>query len=451
MIIWIHRKDLRVEDLRGFDYLVERKQSSVHLVILDPVILKKNRHLEHSGINFLRHVRLLMEEYARRGRRLYVLYGEPLEILQAIKEHHDVEEIVYHEDYTPYALQRDRGMREWAEAQGIRRTALQDGALAHFQALNDLAGRKEPFKIFTPFYRRWSEWLERGGLEAPSTISISDLHTDELNAAIVERYPVPFALPEAIADSYETLVSQLTGFFDHRLPQYKESRDDYADEESTSGVSRHLNAGAISVRHIHALLEGRPGAETWRRQLAWREFYMYQAVFDANFFTYEQRFDFGSLSQQHFQAWAEARTGVPIVDAALTQLAQTGIMPNRLRMVTAMFLTKNLLCPFTLGETWFRYKLTDYDNALNRGGWLWSSSLGFDGAPYFRIMNPVMQSERFDPTGQYIRRWLPELRDLTDREIHQPRPDAIVDVKESRERAIEVYKHILASAPKEES
>jgi deoxyribodipyrimidine photo-lyase len=176
---------------------------------------------------------------------------------------------------------------------------------------------------------------------------------------------------------------------------------------------------------------------------------MYQAVFDANFFTYEQRFDFGSLSQQHFQAWAEARTGVPIVDAAMTQLAQTGIMPNRLRMVTAMFLTKNLLCPFTLGETWFRYKLTDYDNALNRGGWLWSSSLGFDGAPYFRIMNPVMQSERFDPTGQYIRRWLPQLRDLTDREIHQPRPDAIVDVKESRERAIEVYKHILASAPKE--
>lgn len=127
----------------------------------------------------------------------------------------------------------------------------------------------------------------------------------------------------------------------------------------------------------------------------------------------------------------------------MKQLNETGEMPNRLRMVTAMFLTKNLLCPFTLGEQHFRRQLADYDNTLNRGGWLWSSSLGYDAAPYFRIMNPATQSATHDPSGTYIRRWLPELAHLSDKQIHLPQPHAIVDLKASRARAIEVYKEIV--------
>ncbi|WP_426455214.1 FAD-binding domain-containing protein [Paenibacillus sp. S-38] len=172
---------------------------------------------------------------------------------------------------------------------------------------------------------------------------------------------------------------------------------------------------------------------------------MYQSRLDPLFYRYEQEYDLSVLPEDGFQAWAEARTGIPIVDAAMTELNVTGWMPNRLRMITAMFLTKNLLCPFPYGERCFRYKLADYDNALNRGGWLWCASLGFDAAPYFRVMNPVTQSQTHDPSGGYIRRWLPELSGLSDKEIHLPRPHAVVDLKASRARAIEVYKGILAS------
>ncbi|MNE39424.1 Deoxyribodipyrimidine photo-lyase [compost metagenome] len=193
------------------------------------------------------------------------------------------------------------------------------------------------------------------------------------------------------------------------------------------------------------LTEKGAGIEEWLRQLAWRDFYLYQARLDADFFSYEKVYDLGRLGTKHFEAWSMGRTGIPIIDAAMTQLNETGWMPNRLRMITAMFLTKNLGCPFIYGERYFRLKLSDYDNVLNRGGWLWSSSLGFDASPYFRIMNPVTQSQTHDPSGSYIRTWLPELAGLPDKVIHQPRPDAIVDLKSSRALAIEIYKEILNS------
>lgn len=183
--------------------------------------------------------------------------------------------------------------------------------------------------------------------------------------------------------------------------------------------------------------------EAWLRQLAWREFYLYQARLDPDFFAYENRFDLSELCPDRFPEWAEGRTGIPVVDAAMRQLNETGWMPNRLRMVTAMFLTKNLGGPFLYGERYFRRKLSDYDNALNRGGWLWSSSLGYDAAPYFRVMNPVSQSQKHDPDGAYLRRWLPELAGLDAKEIHLPRPGAIVDLKRSRALAIETYRRIL--------
>lgn len=163
------------------------------------------------------------------------------------------------------------------------------------------------------------------------------------------------------------------------------------------------------------------------------------------FFNYEKIYDLSALGTQHFEAWAQGRTGIPVIDAAMRQLNETGWMPNRLRMITAMFLTKNLGCPFIYGERYFRLKLSDYDNAQNRGGWLWSSSLGFDASPYFRVMNPVTQSRTHDPDGSYLRTWLPERADWSDQAIHLPADDAIVDLKRSRALAIEVYKEIMRS------
>jgi deoxyribodipyrimidine photo-lyase len=165
-----------------------------------------------------------------------------------------------------------------------------------------------------------------------------------------------------------------------------------------------------------------------------------------DYYDYEKKYDFSELDDRYYERWANGDTGVPIIDAAMRELNETGHMHNRLRMVTAMFLTKNLLCPFMLGERYFRRKLLDYDNALNRGGWLWSSSLGYDGAPYFRVMNPVTQSQRFDVQGTYLYKWLPELRHLSQEHIHLEQPNAIIDLKTSRQRSIEVYKEIIEKA-----
>lgn len=446
--MFIHRKDLRVEDLPAFDDIRERRCPSLHVLILDPFLLRQERHREHSGVNFLQHVQRLRQLYAAAGQRLHVLYGEPQTVVSRLLAEHPVEELVCHEDYTPYAIARDRALREAAAERGVRFTAYGELPLADLRDFQRWSGRSEPYKVFTPFYRRWREYL-RERYRPASAVSLRELQTAPLAPETAEAFPLPpelgalldlGALPELPEPE-----RALADFLGERLQGYAEGRDRFARDE-TSRLSRHLNVGALSVRKVYERLTDRDTAvEPWLRQLAWRDFYIYQSQLDPQFYQYEKSFDLSVLDSRHFRAWAEARTGIPMIDAAMTELNETGWLPNRLRMITAMFLTKNLLCPFPYGERYFRYKLTDYDNALNRGGWLWCASLGFDAAPYFRIMNPVTQSERYDPSGSYIRRWLPELAKLTDKEIHKPRPHAIVDLKSSRARAIEVYKRILQS------
>ncbi|WP_246168222.1 FAD-binding domain-containing protein [Paenibacillus antarcticus] len=279
------------------------------------------------------------------------------------------------------------------------------------------------------------------------------METVEIADGILSAFPLPEELNRLLQDGshpnsttqHEIPIHSLEQFLNERLHRYSFNRDQYA-QEGTSRISRHLNVGALSVREVYyKLLNAEDDAESWLRQLAWRDFYIYQARWNPDYFRYEKLFDLSELSTEHFQSWSEGSTGIPIIDAAMRQLNETGWMPNRLRMITAMFLTKNLGCPFIYGEHYFRMKLSDYDNVLNRGGWLWSSSLGFDASPYFRVMNPVTQSQTHDPDGTYIRRWLPELKHLSNKDIHLPQPWAIVDLKSSRALAIEIYKRILNS------
>ncbi|MCZ8522941.1 MULTISPECIES: cryptochrome/photolyase family protein [Paenibacillus] len=450
MILFLHRKDLRTDDLPAYDYIAESGSGSpsLHVLVLDPFLLRKGRHLEHSGRNFLAHAARLQSLYDAAGQHLHVLYGEPAGVTAALLEAHGVRELVFHEDYTPYAVTRDRSLRETAAARGVRVTGLAEQTLADLRDFQHSAGRSEPYKVYTPYYRRWREYL-REHFRPASTRGLGGLRTLPLAEGVASRFPLPEELAQALADSRarpaaEEPEAALEDFLGERLAGYAEGRERFAREE-TSRLSRHLNTGALSIRRVYEqLLECGTEAEPWLRQLAWRDFYLYQSRLDPLFYRYEKEYDLTELPTDGFHAWAEARTGIPIIDAAMTELNATGWMPNRLRMITAMFLTKNLLCPFPYGERYFRSKLADYDNALNRGGWLWSASLGYDAAPYFRVMNPVTQSQTYDPGGSYIRRWLPELAGLSDKEIHLPRPDAVVDLKASRALSIDVYKGILA-------
>lgn len=449
MILFIHRKDLRTDDLPAFDLIQATGERSLHVLILEPFLLRKGRHQEHSGINFLTHVARLQQEYAREGKLLYILYGEPETILGRLAQVHPIDIVMVQADYTPYALKRDSQLQDTAAGLGIRFLACEDSMLCDLNDFMDWSGRREPFKVFTPFYRRWRRFLAER-FRPPYTSGLQGLET----AALDEETLLAFRAPDEIILQLRLLavpaqeinpVQQLGDFIGTDLPAYPAIRDKYA-QQGTSRISRHLNTGAISARTVyHRLTEDGSVGEEWLRQLAWRDFYLYQARLDADFFSYEKVYDLSPLRTGHFVAWSSGRTGIPVIDAAMRQLNETGWMPNRLRMITAMFLTKNLGCPFIYGERYFRLKLSDYDNVLNRGGWLWSSSLGYDAAPYFRVMNPVTQSQTHDPSGSYIRTWMPELAGLSDKEIHLPRPEAIVDLKRSRALAIEIYKEILRS------
>jgi deoxyribodipyrimidine photo-lyase len=258
---------------------------------------------------------------------------------------------------------------------------------------------------------------------------------------------VPPELLEGSGSNDEDPHLLLDQFLSDRIAEYGDHRDEYEAYEP-SHLSSYVAVGAVSIRKMYDAASRTAEAGEWIRQLCFRDFYLYRAVYESHYFTYEKVYDLSTLHDNHFERWCKAETGIPIIDAAMTELNETGHMPNRLRILTAMFLTKNLQCPFTLGEAYFRRKLSDYDNIQNRGNWLWCASLGENAAPYFRVNNPVTQSEKYDPQGDYIRKWLPELKDLHSKDIHQPRKDAIVDLKVSRQVAIDVYKQILASRSK---
>ena len=263
---------------------------------------------------------------------------------------------------------------------------------------------------------------------------------------------------------------RLAHFANEQIHYYKDERDLPA-VPGTSQISAYLAAGVISPRQcLHAALQnnhgefesGSPGVFTWVTELLWREFYKhilvgYPRVSRHRAFRLETEFLPWRDAPEELAAWKEGRTGIPIIDAAIRQLLETGWMHNRLRMVVAMFLTKNLLIDWREGERFFMQHLIDGDLAANNGGWQWSSSTGTDSVPYFRIFNPLSQSERFDPEGRFIKHWLPELADLNKKEIHNPSiagglfgianyPRPMVDLKKSRERALTAFKNLPSRA-----
>lgn len=452
MYVWFHRRDLRTTDLTLFDTLAELNMPGLHVMVLDPKLLDERRVREHSGRFFLKQVQRLMKQYQDQSQTLNVLYGSPDQVLMKIATCHSLVKVAYHQDVTPYAKLRDRLLQDTAQACGLEVVAAMDHMLIDADVLDHAANREQPYKVFTPFYNKWKQVMAQFA-EPPRRTALSDLKTIAAALEVTEAFRLPSWLEDVLystsdADSVfsqEEPLERLNIFLTEKLPDYEQGRDRY-NWSHTSEMSGFFNTGTISIRQGYnsaTQLGDRHHVESWLRQLAWRDFYLYQALRNPDYFSYEQQFNWTSFDDSAFIWWSEADTGIPIIDAAMTELNMTGRMPNRLRMVTAMFLTKQLLCPFMHGEAYFRDKLADYDHVLNRGGWLWSSSLGYDAAPYFRVMNPVRQSETYDPSGAYIRRWLPKLAHLSDRAIHKPQGHAIVDLKQARLRAIEQYRMLL--------
>ncbi|MDD0841672.1 deoxyribodipyrimidine photo-lyase [Pseudomonas sp. Gutcm_11s] len=325
------------------------------------------------------------------------------------------------------------------------------------------------FQVFSQFrklcYQRLHSalppMLGTPGAQAPLPVA-----SDPLPSAVPGFEPPPRSLSELWPAGEDAASARLADFVDERMGWYQQRRD-LPGVDGTSQVSAYLAAGVLSPRQcLHAALRnnygefesGNPGAVTWINELLWREFYKhilvgYPRVSRHRAFRLETEALPWRQVPDELAAWQQGRTGIPLVDAAMRQLLATGWMHNRLRMVVAMYLTKNLLIDWREGERWFMRHLIDGDLAANNGGWQWSASTGTDAAPYFRIFNPISQSQKFDPDGRFIRRWLPELAHLDDRDIHNPAalgglfgaanyPQPIVDLSASRARALQAFKSL---------
>ncbi|MBX3316611.1 MAG: deoxyribodipyrimidine photo-lyase [Phycisphaeraceae bacterium] len=375
--------------------------------------------------------------------------------------------VFFNKEYEINEVRRDEAMTEALANEEISTHAFDDQTVVPPGVLRTGEGRW--YTVFTPFKKCWIKHLESEGipevLPKPKKQEPIKIKSDEVPSRIKGFEPWP--RPELWPAGERAAMKRLSRFAERSIASYKDQRD-FPAIDGTSTLSHHLSIGSISPRQcLHAALEANrnkldgpsPGATHWISELVWREFYRhlmaaYPRLCMGRAFKPETERLRWRDDPEGFDAWRDGRTGVPIVDAAMRALLHTGWMHNRLRMIVAMYLTKDLLIDWHLGERHFMQHLVDGDLAQNNGGWQWSASTGTDAAPYFRIFNPISQSRKFDADGTFIRRWVPELADLDNEMIHDPSelplllrstlkyPAPIVDRAMVKERVMQAFQAI---------
>jgi deoxyribodipyrimidine photo-lyase len=414
-VVWF-RRDLRLADHPALATAVERGEDVVPVFVLDPALLA-GRHARREAW-VLAAVAALDGEMRGAGAPLVVRRGDPREEIPRLAREVAAGAVSWNRDYTPLARRRDAAVAAACRAIGVEPRELADAVIAEPDALLTHAG--EPYRVFTPYHRAWAARPAAAPLPAPGRLTtIAAPPTVALPA--IDRGDVPAAGPGAAAHA-------LSRFLDTRVATYHERRD-RLDVAPTSELSVHLRVGALSVRQVAAAAEQvarearrRAGATAFLRQLAWREFFV-QLLWhrpDTRHADLRPREIAWRDDPDGLAAWQEGRTGYPLVDAGMRQLARTGWMPNRARLVVASFLTRHLLVDWRAGERWFMRELLDGDPAVNVGNWQWVASTGADAMPGFRVFNPVLQGRRFDPGGRYVTRWVPELAGLPPERVHEP-------------------------------
>lgn len=472
-LIWL-RSDLRIHDNTALAAACERGPT-LAVWLVSPGQWKDHDDAPCKVDFWLRNLRALKDALAERNIPLLIRHAEHWktapQVIHEVCREHGVEAVHVNEEYGVNEAQRDLDVATHLEKHDIRLHSYLDQLL--FTPGSVLTKDGGYFKVFTQFRKVCYQRLHHGlpALQRlPHTQAKTRIASDEIPESVKGFPPPPDSLREQWPAGEAHARKRLATFAEDDIADYPEQRD-IPSVDGTSQLSPYLAAGVISVRQcLHAALannhgefeSGNPGAVTWINELLWREFYKhvlvgYPRVSKHRAFRPATEAIKWRNAAQDLAAWQEGRTGIPIVDAAMRQLLATGWMHNRLRMVVAMFLSKNLLIDWREGEKFFMRHLIDGDLAANNGGWQWSASTGTDSVPYFRVFNPVSQSERFDSKGRFLRHWLPELKDLADKEIHSPGglfavknyPQPIVDLGSSRQRAIEAFRQLPKSSSKE--
>ncbi|MDZ5810898.1 deoxyribodipyrimidine photo-lyase [Halorubrum sp. AD140] len=513
MELFWHRRDLRIADNVGLAAAADRDEVAGAFVFDDDVLA----HASDVRVRrLLDGLAALREDYRDRGSDLLVARGDPETVLPELAEALDADRVVWNRDYSGLARERDAQVRKALNAVGTDREAHHDAVLHTPDSIRTNAG--DPYSVYTYYWRKWTDRETEPPAPTPGASDLVD--ADALSAAVstdggaladggvatdrvvVGDLPAPadlgFAEPEADVGpaGTEAARDRLDAFLSEAVFSYDAERD-YPAREATSRMSAFLKYGEIGVREVYeateraraaaeerAAADGTAGAdgdggdgddeegpvaavEEYQQQLAWREFYV-QVLYHnpelvtENFRTYEEGIAWRD-DPEEIAAWERGETGYPIVDAGMRQLRAEAFVHNRVRMVVASFLTKDLLADWRHGYDHFREHLADHDTANDTGGWQWAASTGTDAQPYFRIFNPMTQGERYDPDAEYIKRYVPELQGVDADRIHEwhelsstqranAAPDysaPIVDHSERREAALAMYKRARGEDPDE--
>ncbi len=471
VLVWL-RNDLRLVDNPALRHAARAGEPVVVYGLCREHI--RRHHTAPARLDLLRRqLHSLVDALAAKGIVLKLFAVEeaaaiPAALL-AVADQVKAGQLFFNAEYPLDEQRRDIAVADAFRARGFGVQRYHDRVVLPPGTLRTAVG--QPFKVFTAFKRAWLRQAMATSVsplpEVPvvgRTIAGADRDAEAIDRIFEsqELRDLQHLWPAGEAQAQR----RLTDFVAARLDDYQVQRD-FPDREGTSCLSPYLAMGVLSPRQcIAAALaanrgewdSGSAGVTAWLNELIWRDFYQHlvvdfpQVCKHHPLQTYTERFPW-RRDPELFAAWCQGRTGVPLVDAAMLQLRQCGWMHNRLRMVVAMFLTKNLQVDWRMGERWFMENLIDGDFAANNGGWQWSASTGTDAAPYFRIFNPTTQSQRFDPEGTFIRRYLPQLAHLSAREIHQPGasadyPAPIVDIARSRKETMELFGQIKAGGEK---
>ncbi|OAN39655.1 cryptochrome/photolyase family protein [Mycolicibacterium iranicum] len=447
-VLWF-RRDLRLADLPALLAAAEGDGEVLACYVLDPTLKAS------SGQRRLQYLyEALRDLQGSLGGRLLVTRGDAKSVIPKLAKSIGASTVHISEEHLPYGRRRDEAVRE--ALRGARSDGGKTGDVDLVATGSPYLvspgrvtkGDGSPYKVFTPFYDAWRKHGWRKPAES-GTKSARWIDPDDVKGARAVEIPdlgVELDRPAGESGARE----QWAEFVEDGLADYSDDRN-RPDLDGTSRMSAHLKFGTIHPRTLAADLGRGTGAQAYLRELAFRDFYAsvvhewprstwwnWNTTFDAI------EVDDGREAKKSFETWKAGKTGFPIVDAGMRQLAETGFMHNRVRMIVASFLVKDLHLPWQWGARWFLDQLVDGDMANNQHGWQWAAGCGTDAAPYFRVFNPTTQGKKFDPSGAYVKRWVPELRDVDDvHNLDRDRPDdypqPIVDHKQEREEALRRY------------
>lgn len=427
-IMWF-RRDLRLYDNAALYHALSSSRPVVPVFIFDRNILDTLDDKHDRRVHFIYDTIVQMQsQLIEAGSSMEMYYGWPADIFKHLIQKYDIQNVFTNHDYELYGIKRDAEIKQLLNESGISFHTFKDQVI--FEKDEILKADGSPYTVFTPFSKRWKELLEDKHL--------SPFHSEKCFNNFYKQPAMELPSIQSIGFNYTQAIFPLNKINDDVITDYARLRD-YPALSGTTQLSVHLRFGTISIRQIAA--KAKLLNESFLNELIWRDFYHYilwhfPHVNEGK--SFKQQYDLVKWenNESYFEKWCEGKTGYPIVDAGMRQLNSTGYMHNRVRMITASFLTKHLLIDWRKGEAYFANKLLDFDFAANNGGWQWAAGCGCDAAPYFRIFNPSLQSLKFDKENTYINKWVPELNSFDY-------PSPIVNHNDARKKVLEVYNKAL--------